>query len=136
MKILLIDPHKPPESVVLDGSLTSMQNAVGGTIQAVYPFSESVALVCNDEGKLLGLPLNRALRDEETGKVYDIICGTFFLCAAPSDSENFESLTDEQLVRYTERFRTPESFVCVNGELLCIPDVDVMEYGKEDQKNG
>lgn len=39
-----------------------MQEIVGGTIQVLYPFAEPVALVCNDEGKLLGLPLNRALR--------------------------------------------------------------------------
>lgn len=38
-----------------------------------------MALICNDEGKLLGLPANRALRDSE-GNLYDIVCGTFFLC--------------------------------------------------------
>jgi len=32
-----------------------------------------VALICNDEGKLQGLPLNRGLRDER-GELYDIIC--------------------------------------------------------------
>lgn len=60
----------------IDGSLKSMQEAVGGTIQALYPFEEPVALICNDEGKLLGLPLNRALRDEE-GRIYDIIRDIF-----------------------------------------------------------
>ncbi len=133
MKVLLIEPHKPPKPIVLDGSLASMQNTVGGTIQAVYPFSESVALVCNDEGKLLGLPLNRALHYEDTGKIYDIICGTFFLCAAPSDSDSFASLNDEQVAKYTEKFSIPESFVHVNGELLCIPDAE--RYVKEVQEN-
>ncbi len=134
MKVLLIEPHEPPKPIVLDGSLASMQDAVGGTIQAVYSFSESVVLVCNDEGKLLGLPLNRALRGEETGEVYDIICGTFFLCAAPPDSDSFASLNDEQIVRYTEKFSVPESFIRVNGELVCIPDVE--KYVKEVHKNG
>lgn len=80
-----------------------------GVIQAVYPFEEPVALVCNEEGKLLGLPLNRFLLDED-GLVYDVIAGTFFLCAAPPDSENFESLSEEQLARYKELFRNPELF--------------------------
>ena len=59
--------------------------------------------VCNDEGKLLNLPLNRALRDSN-GAIYDIVAGTFFLCAAPADSDHFESLTDEQVQIYLERF--------------------------------
>ena len=67
-----------------------------------------MALVCNDEGKLLGLPLNRVLR-LDTGEIYDVIAGTFFLCAAPPGSEKFESLTEEQLARYAARFALPDS---------------------------
>ncbi|WP_449290720.1 DUF3846 domain-containing protein, partial [Oscillibacter ruminantium] len=69
MKILLIEPEKAPRTMELDGSLKSMQALVGGTIQAIYPFAEEIALVCNDDGKLLGLPLNRALRDSATGAI-------------------------------------------------------------------
>ena len=69
MIVLAIQPGKMPEQVELDGSLESMQAFVGGSIQAVYPFSDPVAIVCNDEGKLLGLEHNRALRDE-AGNVY------------------------------------------------------------------
>ena len=59
MKILLIEPGKVPRSLEIDPSLESMQKLVGGPIQAVYPFEELVALICHEEGKLLGLPLNR-----------------------------------------------------------------------------
>lgn len=111
MNVLLVAPMEPPRRVEIENSLESMQAVVGGLIQAVYPFDEPVALVCNDEGKLLGLPLNRCLRLEGSGAIYDVIAGTFFLCAAPPDSEHFESLTEEQLARYTERFRNPEFFV-------------------------
>ena len=97
-----------------------MQHIVGGNIQAVYPFEEPVALICNEEAKLTNLPPSRALRDED-GNVYDIICGTFFLCAAPPDSENFESLTEEQMERYTKRFQHPEVFLRVNGEIVAVP---------------
>ena len=62
------------------------------------------------KAKLEGLPLNRALRDEN-GNIYDIIAGTFFLCGAPPDSEDFTSLTDEQLAHYTNRFRFIEFYI-------------------------
>lgn len=116
MNVLLVAPMEPPRRVEIENSLESMQAVVGGLIQAVYPFDEPVALVCNDEGKLLGLPLNRCLRLEDSGAIYDVIAGTFFLCAAPPDSEHFESLTEEQLARYTERFRNPEFFVPKGAE--------------------
>ena len=119
MNVLLVEPGKRPAEAEIDGSLESMQRIVGGLIQAVYPFDEPVALICNDEGKLLGLPLNRALYDS-TGQIYDIIAGNFFLCGAPGDSEDFTSLTEEQLQRYQERFAEPEQFLRINGQLLVI----------------
>ena len=84
MKILVVGPGKHPYTQEIKGDLASMQAVVGGLIQAVYPFQEQVALICNEEGKLLGLPPNRVLRDDK-GRIYDVICGTFFLCAAPTD---------------------------------------------------
>ena len=105
----------------LEDSLGAMQRCVGGTIEAVYePGGRDAALICNDEGKLLGLPLNRALRDEE-GEIYDIIVGTFFICGAPTDSENFTSLMDEQVAYWLRRFAKPEFFVSVNGQIICVP---------------
>ena len=62
-------PEQEPEVIETDGSLKTMQELVGGTIQAVYPFEEPVALVCNDEGKLLNLPQNRPLIHPETGEI-------------------------------------------------------------------
>ena len=98
-----------------------MQQIVGGLIDAVYPFAEPVALVCNDEGKLLGRPLNRALYDAETGKLYDVIAGTFFLCGCPPDEDSFTGLTEEQVARYTERFREPEAFLRVGNDVIALP---------------
>ena len=120
MRVLLVEPGKEPVLQEINGSLKSMQEIVGGTIQALYPFEEHVALICNDEGKLLGLPANRGLRDE-TGQLYDIVCGTFFLCGAPPDSEHFTSLTEEQLGCYESMFRRQELFVALGGKLLCLP---------------
>lgn len=119
MKILLVEPGKEPVLKEIDGSLKSMQEIVGGTIQAIYPFEEPVALICNDEGKLLGLPLNRALQDEE-GRIYDIVAGTFFLCGAPEDSDSFGSLTDGAMQAFKQRFAVPELFLNINGTLVCL----------------
>ena len=121
MRILVVEPERVPEVREIDGTLASMQGVVGGLIQPVYPFEDSaVALVCNDEGKLMNLPANRALWDE-TGRMYDIVFGTFFLCGAPADSDHFTSLTPEQIERYQERFHTPEMFWGMNGRIVCLP---------------
>ena len=120
MKIIVVEPQKKPVVRDIDPGLESMQKIVGGSIEAVYPFEEPVALICNDEGKLLNLPLNRALRDDD-GTIYDVISGTFFLCAAPPDSDQFEGLTDQQVKTYTERFAMPEMILNVGRNLFVLP---------------
>ena len=120
MRILVIEPGQKPEVREIDGTLESMQGIVGGLIQAIYPYEQPVALVANDEGKMLGLPLNRGLRDED-GELYDIICGTFFIVGAPTDSGSFQSLTDAQIQYFMDLFATPEMFLVMNGRLLVLP---------------
>lgn len=121
MRIIIVEGGKRPYEAELEHDLESMRRCVGGDIEAVYePGGRDAALICNDEGKLLGLPLNRALRDED-GEIYDVIAGTFFICGAPADSENFTSLTDEQAAYWLARFVQPEFFVSVNGRIICVP---------------
>lgn len=121
MRVVMVEVGRKACEMELEDSLASMQRAVGGLIQAVYePGGRDAALICNDEGKLLGLPLNRALRDED-GEIYDVIAGTFFICGVPHDGEDFTSLTDEQTAYWLKRFAKPEFFVSVNGKLICVP---------------
>lgn len=120
MRILVVEPERRPEVRDIDGSLESMQSIVGGLIQPIFPFDEPVALVCNDEGKLMNLPANRGLRDKN-GKIYDIVCGTFFICGAPADSDHFTSLTPEQIERYQKQFHTPEMFLGMDSHIVCLP---------------
>ena len=121
MRIVIVEQGRKPYEAELERDLETMQHCVSGAIEVVYePGRRDAALICNDEGKLLGLPLNRALRDEE-GQIYDVIAGTFFICGAPEDSENFTSLTDEQAAYWLKRFAKPEFFVNVNGKLICVP---------------
>ena len=63
LSVLQIAPGQYPKQVEIDNDLKALQQAVGGSIGASYPFSDPVAIVYNDDGKLMGLPLNRALRD-------------------------------------------------------------------------
>ena len=92
MKVLVVEPQKPCRVQEIE-SLADMQQLVGGDIEAVYPFQELVAVVCNADGRLLGLPMNRPLLDKDY-LPYDIIRGTFFV--AGLGQEEFISLTDEQ----------------------------------------
>lgn len=118
MTVLAVMPGKAPERKELDGTLRSMQDFVGGTIQAVYPFDDPVAIVCNDEGKLAGMAYNRALRDD-SGEIYDILCGPFFICGL--GEEDFASLPEELLEKYYRIFEHPELFLRIDQDLLVIP---------------
>ena len=120
MRVVVVEPKKTPVVQDIDSGLESMQKIVGGLIEAVYPFDESVALICNEEGKLLNLLMNRALRND-AGEVYDIVSGTFFVCAAPPESDHFTGLTDQQVRTYIERFAMPEMFINVGGDLFVLP---------------
>ena len=118
-KIVLVEPNKTARIVEMNLSLENMQKTVGGLIQAVYPFEDEVALVCNDEGKIMGLPLNRGLTDEK-GDIYDIVAGTFFICGLSED--NFAGLTDEQADLYLKKFLHPQKFIRINGKIVAMEE--------------
>ena len=65
LSVLKIAPGQYPQQVEIDNDLKALQQAVGGSIGASYPFADPVAIVYADDGKLMGLPLNRALWDED-----------------------------------------------------------------------
>lgn len=107
--VLVVEPGEKPVLDVIDGSLESMQKVVGGYIESFYPFEDEVAVVCNEEGKMNGKALNRAIYNTD-GEMIDIIAGTFFVCYAPADSESFLSLPEELIYKYADLFDTPEKF--------------------------
>ena len=102
IKVLIVEPGKDPYPKEIPNTLESLQHHVGGLIQALYPFEDAAAIICNDEGKLIGLPWNRPLFDED-GHIYDVIAGTFLVVGLTED--DFGSLTEEQIQKYTEYFR-------------------------------
>lgn len=119
MTVLAVMAGKKAEVLEIDGSLESMQKYVGGLIQAIYPFEDPVALVCNDEAKLLGMEYNRVLRDTNTGIPYDIIAGSFFICGI--GSENFTSIPKELIEKYAVMYEVPEHFIQIGGQIFVLP---------------
>ena len=118
LTVLVVEPMKEPYVKEIAPGLHSLQAEVGGDIATAYPFSDPVGLVCNDEGKLIGLELNRGLRDEH-GEIYDVMAGTFLVVGLSEDS--FTSLTPEQVQKYTEHFKQPEQFISLNGQIIALP---------------
>ena len=121
MIVLEVMPERKPGCIEIPKNLTGMQEVVGGYIQAIYPYDDSVALVCNEEGKLLGMEPNRAVRDPDTGEILDIICGTFFICGVSED--DFCSLTEEQITYYSNLFQSPEVFLWNGNDIVVLPAV-------------
>jgi hypothetical protein len=109
MKVLLVKPGEEAKMIEIDDSLSSMQQAVGGMIEEYMPFDDDVAIVCNEEGKLMGLPPSRAIYGDD-GDLMDVMSGTFFVCYAPIESEKFLSLPPDMEKKYTEMFKSPEEF--------------------------
>ena len=126
MNVLMVEPGKAPYETQIGDDLQSMQAAVGGYIQAVYPYEEPVALICNEDGKMNGLPLNRALRDSD-GAVYDIIAGNFFI--AGLGQNDFTDLPHDLAEQFAEQFRQPEVFMRVGGKIVTAPMPDEQTQG-------
>lgn len=118
IKVILCEPGKKARVTTIMNSLESLQKMVGGYIEAVYPFDDPVAIVCNEEGKINGCELNRSLKDE-SGKVYDIIAGPFLVVGLSED--DFASLSKEHQDKYYKMFEHPEMFFRVGNEVKSIP---------------
>ena len=118
LTVLVVEPMKEPYVKEIAPGLHALQAEVGGDIAASYPFDDPVGLVLNDEGKFIGLDLNRSLRDEH-GEIYDIVAGTFLVVGL--GPENFVSLPPDMIQKYTEQFKRPELFASINGQIVSVP---------------
>lgn len=107
IRVLLVEPGTEPKLVSVEHTLENLQKLVGGYIQAIYPWDDPVAVVCDDEGKLKGSFPNRMIED------YDLICGSFFICGL--GREDFESISDELAEKYERKFHFPELFFKADG---------------------
>lgn len=121
ISVLLVEPEKYPRPVEIGTDLSDLQEAVGGYIEVTYPFDENVGVIMNEEGKLEGMPLNRALRDDE-GKIYDVVAGPFLVVGLTEES--FGSLTPDQMAKFEQQFHQPEMFIQMGKGVMALPIPD------------
>lgn len=98
-RIVFVEPGKPAYAAEIEGTLRAEQRAVGGKTERVYN-QDGTFILCNEEGKLEGLPANRRI---DGGGV---LVGNFFVIG--EGEENFRSLTEEEIQKYLARFAEPE----------------------------
>lgn len=95
IKVLIVDPTIDPYIEEIENTLEKKQKIVGGLIEFVE-LENNIDLICNEEGKIHNLQMNRIIKN-------DVICGTFII----TGQENGESisLTDEQIRKYKSYFK-------------------------------
>lgn len=103
IRVVLLEPGKYARAADIDASLHGMQRIVGGTIEAFYPFEEEVCIVCNDEGKINGMELNRAVYGEE--KVEEMTYSE--LASRFREAERNGEHTDGYIVFTEDSFKEP-----------------------------
>ncbi|HHU84355.1 MAG TPA: DUF3846 domain-containing protein [Clostridiales bacterium] len=113
LKVILLEPGKVARITEFNKTLDNVAKAVGGNIESAY-FFDDVVLICNAEGKVHNLPLNRAIYSEN-GDLLDIIVGTALICVRTANS--LLSLSDEQEKYYLSKFEYPEEFFSKGDEL-------------------
>ena len=108
IKVLSVVPGQPPTVKEITNDLASLQAEVGGLIECIS-FPNGCVAVCNEEGKLNGMPPNRRLGA-------DIICGSFFVCDT-TRSGDFSSLSKSKIAEYSQLFAEAPAFSGEEPEL-------------------
>lgn len=121
MTVIAIEPGKKPYVQEIQSGLESLQREVGGDIQAVYPYDDPVAIIAAESGKLMRMPFNRALRDED-GHIYDVLVGKFLIVGL--GEENFTSIPEKLIPKYSQVFETPEQLVRIGEKNYILPAKD------------
>ena len=118
IRVLMVEPGRKAYAAEIGTELEDFYHALDcDTIEAMYPVSDLIVIVCDEEGKLNGSVPNRAVYDDD-GTMIDIICGKFFVCDCSGDS--FGSLPDDMLEKYKKEFLLPERFIRINNNICPI----------------
>jgi hypothetical protein len=100
LRVVALEPGRPAYEAEIADSLRAFQQAVRGNIEVFCPFDDNAVIVCNEEGKIDGLPFNRTIHDEP-------MVGNLVIVGDNGEGE-FCSITDEQTQKYLAEFQTPE----------------------------
>mgnify|MGYP000138074266 FL=1 len=122
IRVLVVEPMRKPYVKTIPDTLEAIYHVIEGDCMQVVPLYgtniKNAVIVCNDDGKLRGLPLNR-LRCDKNGNPYDVIAGTFFLTGV--DGEDFCSLTDDQVQELFTLYEYPELIFSTENGFCRIP---------------
>lgn len=94
MNVLKIHDERT-EPVEIENTLEALQAAVRGYIEVV-PLPPRLCVICNEEGKLLNLPVTAALVGD-IGQLYDTLHGDLIVCRTTEDGEFTDVRPDDYL---------------------------------------
>ncbi|MDD3227616.1 MAG: DUF3846 domain-containing protein [Oscillospiraceae bacterium] len=106
--VLKVEPGLPPAVKEIRNDLDGLQAEVEGLIECIN-LPNGCVVVCNEEGKLNGMPPNRRLGA-------DILCGSFFVCGSTQGGD-FSSLSKSQIAEYSQLFAEVPAFCGAEPEL-------------------
>ena len=109
--VVMVQPFCQPSKQNIKNDLITLQQQIGGYIEIINPFKDNACLICDEEGKIKGLPLNRQVGN-------DIIAGTFIIAGIGKDGE-LSSLSDKQIEKYKNKFN----------------DLDLSEFDNESENH-
>ena len=104
--VLMVEPGKNPALTTIKNDLDSLQKAVSlgadhqGLIE-IIGIDDNVCILCNEEGKIIGLEPNRRFYN-------DILCGVFYV-VGEDDEGNLTSLPSDMQDKYSKLFWEPEN---------------------------
>ncbi len=129
--VLLVEPGQFPKRVQIGTELEDLQKAVQGDIEVAYPFEEEIGVIVNEEHKINGMELNRAIFTDD-GVISDVYAGPFLVVGLTED--DFGSLTSEQMEKYEKMFHSPHTFVRMGSSYMVLTIPDDMVKPKEANK--
>lgn len=108
IQVVIVEPNKRPYKKIIDNDFKTMNDIVGGYTERVF-ISQfdglKIALVVNEDGLLIQLPMNRKV----VGFVNPLV-GTFFISSYNLQGENV-GLTDDLAETYIKRFTPLEVYL-------------------------
>lgn len=87
IKVIICPADRMPYVTNISNTLENLQRIVGGYIETAMVFSDAV-VICNEEGRLLGLPENQSL-------FLSGFCGNCLICGVDANGEDFTSLPEQ-----------------------------------------
>ena len=124
IRCILVRPHRLPEILRINNSLSSFEKGVGGTVDRILvpELGDQICLLIRKEGFIFTPEKNRPLFDDK-GNPYDCIYGSFFIVGMEGGA--FRSLDDRELVRALRLYEQPYKIIIDDNNnhfIACIPE--------------